>query len=302
MRRLDGLLRRSLSEDIDIKLVLATDLGHANVDPAQLEVALLNWPSMRATRCPAAASSPSETANAELDEHDAQHNEDATPGPYIKISSPTPAPACRLRPLKKVFEPFFTTKELGKGTGLGLSMVYGFVKQSDGHVNISSEIGKGTTVTLFLPRSADTTGKTPMPSEPVEIRGGSETILVVEDDDMVRSYVHSQLAALGYDVLIAHNGQEALDILRREKPIDLLFTDIVMPGGMNGSELMEAALRLRPTLRSSIRPATRKAWWTATAAAAPRSPCCESPTCSATWPRSCAKFSMRPPTRHRPRD
>jgi PAS domain S-box-containing protein len=250
VRRLDGLLRRSLGEHIEIRLSLADSLGHATVDPTQLEVAILNLAVNARDAMPDGGKLAVETANADLNAHDTQPGDGVAPGPYVSISVTDTGTGMSRETLTKVFDPFFTTKELGKGTGLGLSMVYGFVKQSNGHVKIHSEIGRGTTVRLYLPRSTETAEQISIPSAPAEISRGSETILVVEDDDMVRSYVQSQLAALGYNVLIAHDGQEALDILRGTTPVDLLFTDIVMPGGLNGAELVADALRLRPTLKS----------------------------------------------------
>jgi CheY-like chemotaxis protein len=148
-----------------------------------------------------------------------------------------------------VFEPFFTTKEVGKGSGLGLSMVYGFVKQSGGHIKIYSEEGHGTTVRIYFPCTA---GPPLQPSESAAaepIDGGNETILVVEDDMLVRNYVVARLQALGYATVAAPNATEALAIIDRDAAIDLLFTDIVMPGAMNGRQLVEEALKRRPSLR-----------------------------------------------------
>jgi len=149
----------------------------------------------------------------------------------------------------KVFEPFFTTKERDKGTGLGLSMVYGFVKQSGGHIKIYSEPGQGTTVRIYLPRfRGPAEAVDEMHSDSVELTG-HETILVVEDDAPLRQYVVSELERLGYRVLQAPNGMEALQIIRSDETIDLLFTDVVMPGGINGPVLAEQATALKPGLR-----------------------------------------------------
>ena len=156
--------------------------------------------------------------------------------------------------LQRVFEPFFTTKEKGKGTGLGLAMVYGFCKQSGGHVTVYSEPGDGTTVRLYLPRAAARPGE-PAPSDPrstevgTRVVGGHETILVVEDDAAVRQYACTQLKASGYRVLEAADGPSALALLGQRDDVELLFTDVVMPGGMNGRALADAARRLRPGLR-----------------------------------------------------
>ena len=147
------------------------------------------------------------------------------------------------------FEPFFTTKEVGKGSGLGLSMVYGFVKQSGGHIKIYSEVGHGTTIKLYLPR-ANAKGVGTAPDKQSDTStGGREHILVVEDDELVRSNLINQLISLGYRVTDASNGPQALELIRRHPNIDLLFTDIVMPGGLNGRQLADAAKQIRPDLK-----------------------------------------------------
>jgi CheY-like chemotaxis protein len=151
--------------------------------------------------------------------------------------------------VSKVFEPFFTTKEVGKGTGLGLSMVYGFVKQSQGHVNIYSEEGYGTTVKLYLPKCLDISVPADAPMAIENSKGGDEIILIVEDDPLVRDYVNTQVRSLGYAALSAANAEQALDIIRGAAPIDLLFTDVIMPGSMNGRQLVEEALKLRSDLK-----------------------------------------------------
>lgn len=147
----------------------------------------------------------------------------------------------------KIFEPFFTTKALGKGTGLGLSMVYGFIKQSGGHIRIDSEEGRGTTISLYLPRSARTAAVSDAAPRS-ELQRGSETILVVEDDELVRNYVVAQLKSFGYRTIAAANGPDALVLVSQGTAFDLLFTDVVMPGGMNGRELAETVTRQRPDL------------------------------------------------------
>jgi CheY-like chemotaxis protein len=148
----------------------------------------------------------------------------------------------------KVFEPFFTTKGPGKGTGLGLSMVYGFVKQSGGHINIYSEEGVGTTVKVYLPRALAPAGEA-TDASPIEPVGGRETILVVEDDTLVRNYVLAQLRNLGYRTLEAANAAEAIAVTDSAAELDLLFTDIIMPGSMNGRQLADEVLKRRPALK-----------------------------------------------------
>jgi CheY-like chemotaxis protein len=148
----------------------------------------------------------------------------------------------------KAFDPFFTTKDVGKGSGLGLSMVYGFVKQSKGHVRILSEQGRGTTVELYLPRAEEAAYGIGGQEEQSPVLGGVERILVVEDDELVRRQLTSQLRDLGYVVVSANDGVEALDLLRKQEHFDMLFTDVVMPRGINGCELADEAAKLRPKL------------------------------------------------------
>jgi CheY-like chemotaxis protein len=152
--------------------------------------------------------------------------------------------------LEKVFDPFFTTKEVGKGTGLGLSMVFGFVKQSGGHINIYSEEGHGTTVRIYLPRSTGQGQAIVDTASSPTIERGSETVLVVEDDALVRKYVMAQVASLGYATLEAANAAEALKIIDNGAGVDLLFTDVIMPGGMNGRQLVDEATKRRPSLKT----------------------------------------------------
>jgi CheY-like chemotaxis protein len=152
--------------------------------------------------------------------------------------------------MARAFEPFFTTKDVGKGTGLGLSMVYGFVKQSEGHARIYSEVGVGTVVRLYLPRSKETVSATPSPAPaPVQLPTGTETILLVEDDSLVRGYASAQLVSLGYKVVTAENARQAIAAIERGCAPDLLFTDMIMPGGMNGRELAEHVLALKPGMK-----------------------------------------------------
>jgi CheY-like chemotaxis protein len=149
-----------------------------------------------------------------------------------------------------VFDPFFTTKEVGKGTGLGLSMVFGFVKQSGGHIKIYSEQGHGTTVKIYLPRATGLAEGDATTLQPAMVEGGNETILVVEDDAMVRGYVITQIKSLGYATLEAGNATEALELIDRYPGIDLLFTDVIMPGPMNGRQLANEAVKRLPALKT----------------------------------------------------
>lgn len=246
---MDGLLRRTLSEDIDIRLATIAEPWIAYVDPAQLEAALLNLAINARDAMPEGGRLTIETANVELDEDYADRHVDLAPGEYVMLALSDTGTGIAPEHLERVFEPFYTTKAAGKGTGLGLSMVYGFVRQSRGHIKIYSETGLGTTVKLYLPRAERVEQATGEPQPQRAETPGSATILVVEDDDLVRSHVEAQLKLLGYLVITARNGPEALEIIRSEADIDLLFTDVIMPGGMNGRELTEAAAVLRPELK-----------------------------------------------------
>jgi PAS domain S-box-containing protein len=243
------LLQRTLGEQIAITTATEPTLWRATVDPGQMESALLNLALNARDAMPAGGKLAIETANATIDEHYADRHSEIAPGEYVRVMVTDSGVGIAAENLGRVFEPFFTTKEKGKGTGLGLAMIYGFVKQSRGHVSIYSERGTGTTVKLYLPR--DMTGETYVSEVEAgsEIVGGSELVLVVEDDDMVRSYAAGQLRTMGYQVMEAHDGTEALEIIRRKKGIKLLFTDVVMPGPMNGRQVAEEARKLLPEIR-----------------------------------------------------
>ena len=166
------------------------------------------------------------------------------------LPSATPAPEFPHALIERVFDPFFTTKEVGKGTGLGLSMVFGFVKQSGGHVKIYSEEGHGTSVKMYLPRATGLNQTAAEAAISSNIEGGTETVLVVEDDSLVRRYVMTQIESLGYTTLEAANASEALQIIDATPSVDLLFTDVIMPGIMNGRQLVDEALKRRPALKT----------------------------------------------------
>jgi CheY-like chemotaxis protein len=218
------------------------------VDPTQLESAVLNLCLNARDAMPKGGRLTLETANAALDRRYAEQHADVTPGQYVLLAVSDTGTGIAAAHLSRVFEPFFTTKEKGKGTGLGLAMVYGFVKQSGGHVGIYSEPGQGTTLKLYLPRALGPRAAAERAASELEPRGGAETVLVVEDDEPVRRLAALELRAMGYHVLTAASGAEALQVLRADPPVDLLFTDIVMPGGMTGRELADAACRMRPGL------------------------------------------------------
>jgi|GEM_PF-1367829 len=246
---MEALLQRSLGETIELNIIRESRLWPALVDPGQLENAILNLCINARDAMPKGGRLTLETARAVLDESYTVRHAEVRPGDYVLITVSDTGQGIPAELQEKVFEPFFTTKGEAKGTGLGLSTVHGFVKQSRGHISLYSEPGQGTTVRLYLPRAAlneQTVRPNPDDQHP---RGGDEVILLVEDDRLVRRYAEEQLSNLGYTVLVASNGRDALAMIRENPGIDLLFTDVVMPGGMNGQELAEAARQVRPGLR-----------------------------------------------------
>ncbi len=247
---LEDLLRRTLGEAIEIDLKLGSGLWPMLADRSQVESALINLAVNARDAMPEGGKLTIETANTHLDEVYASRNSDVTPGDYVMLAVTDTGSGMTPAVLARATEPFFTTKDVGEGSGLGLSMIYGFAKQSRGHMKIYSEVGLGTTVRLYLPRPAGDTAETAMPAPAIVSNAAhGETILAVEDDAGVRSLVISQLADLGYRVIEAANGPQALAILESDRKIDLLFTDVVMPGGMTGRALAERALALRPSLK-----------------------------------------------------
>lgn len=246
---MDGLLRRALGDHIEIEITRSGGLWPALVDEGQLESALLNLCLNARDAMPGGGRLTIETANARLDRDYADRQGDLEPGQYVMLSVSDTGRGIDPAILDRVFEPFFTTKEKHKGTGLGLSMIYGFIKQSNGHIRIYSEPDEGTTVRLYLPRADGTELPDVYIDEADETRHQHETILLVEDDEMVQEYARNQLSSMGYSILSASNGPEALEILESDQTIDLLFTDVIMPGGMSGRDLAEAAHRIRPKLK-----------------------------------------------------
>jgi PAS domain S-box-containing protein len=244
------LLRPTLGEHIQINQQLADDAWFALVDPNQLTTAILNLSLNARDAMPFGGKLIIETANTHLDEGYAAMNGDVAAGNYVMVAISDTGNGILPENLERVFDPFFTTKEVGKGTGLGLSMVFGFVKQSNGHIKIYSEVGHGTTVKIYLPRAAGLSDTSVESSTPAAIKGGRETILVVEDDTMVRRYVITQIESLGYKTLEANKASEALQLIDGPDAIDLLFTDVIMPGSMNGRQLVDEALLRRPGLKT----------------------------------------------------
>jgi PAS domain S-box-containing protein len=246
------VLRRTLGEQVEIEMQFEAKLWLAYADKGQVESALLNLAINARDAMPNGGKLTIETGNVTLDENYAARNAEVSPGEYVMLALTDTGIGMTPDVMQRAFEPFFTTKGVGKGSGLGLSMVYGFAKQSKGHLKIYSEVGHGTTVRLYLPRLAADAGASIAPSPDVE-RGedarGHESILVVEDDGDVRGFVVFQLQDLGYHVIQAANGLEAQRIVAGDTAIDLLLTDVVMPGGISGRDLAESALRARPGLK-----------------------------------------------------
>jgi CheY-like chemotaxis protein len=247
IKGMDDMLRRALGEEIELETVVCGGLWNALVDPGQIENAILNLAINARDAMAAGGKLTIEAGNAMLDAEYARVHDDVQPGQYVMVGVTDTGSGIAPELLERVFEPFFSTKPEGKGTGLGLSMVYGFVKQSGGHVKIYSEHGQGTTVKLYLPRVhqaedalADETA--------APVRGGTETVLVVEDDDEVRDTAVNLLGDLGYRVLKAREAMGALSIIESGVPIDLLFTDVVMPGPLRSPELARKARERLPGL------------------------------------------------------
>jgi signal transduction histidine kinase len=243
------LLKPTIGGPINIEFVPGREVSAAMVDPNQLTTAVLNLALNARDAMPNGGNLVIRTGNVELSADDAGTFDGLAAGKYVTISISDTGQGIAQPDLPKVFDPFFTTKEIGKGTGLGLSMVYGFVKQSGGHIAIESEQGRGTTVWIYLPQAEGETIPVADTRSSEAPKGGHGTILVVEDDSLVRAYVVAQIQSLGYTTLTAGDGQEALSVLRSSDPVDLLFTDVIMPGSMNGRELSIEALKLRPTLK-----------------------------------------------------
>jgi PAS domain S-box-containing protein len=243
-------LHRSLGETIEIETAGAAGLWTVEVDSSQLDIALLNLAINARDAMPKGGKLTIEAANAILDREYCQSNPEVSPGQYVMLSVSDTGAGMTKDVLSRAFEPFFTTKELGHGTGLGLSQVYGFVKQSSGHIKIYSEVGQGTTVKIYLPRFFGTNEANQLVDGDLLGQGeDGETILIVEDDDDVRAYLTDAVRSLGYGVAAASNGKLALDLLGQAKTrIDLMLTDVVMPG-MNGRELANSATSLRPDLK-----------------------------------------------------
>ncbi|PYM82490.1 MAG: hybrid sensor histidine kinase/response regulator [Candidatus Rokuibacteriota bacterium] len=247
--RMEPLLRRLIGEDIDLVTATEPGLGRVRADPGQLEQVVLNLAVNARDAMPRGGRLTVETANAELDEAYARQQADVHPGPYVILAVSDTGVGMDAETRAHLFEPFFTTKGVGEGTGLGLATVYGIVKQSGGHITAYSEVGRGTTIKIYLPRvdaASEVRGAEP---EPVVLRRGSETVLLVEDDEAVRELTCEVLEMHGYTVLAVADAGEAPRVLEgASRPIHLLVTDVVMPR-LSGRELTERLRSLRPGLK-----------------------------------------------------
>jgi PAS domain S-box-containing protein len=249
---MSDMLNRTLGETVKVEIVTSPGLWRVEADPNQLESAILNLAVNARDAMPKGGTLTIETANARLDDAYAANHAEVAPGNYVVIAVTDTGKGMDRDTLSRVFEPFFTTKEVGKGTGLGLSQIYGFTKQSGGHVKIYSEEDQGTTVKIYLPRLLSDAGDEPGSGnlvEGLEVSRQQEMILAVEDDDDVRAYTVECLRELGYRVLEAHDGPSAIRLMERQaEPIDLLFTDVVMPN-MSGRELADELRQRQPDLK-----------------------------------------------------
>lgn len=248
---MSDLLRRTLGEQITVETVLGGGVWRAHADPNQLELAILNLAVNARDAMPTGGKITLETANVHLDERYAAGQAEVVPGQYVMLAITDTGTGMTPEVRAKAFDPFFTTKDIGHGTGLGLSQVYGFIKQSRGHVKIYSEVGEGTTIKLYLPRAHAQAGEPEhhQLSQPLARGAKSETILVVEDDADVRTYSCETLSELGYTVAAADNGATGLRLIDTNPNIEVLFTDVGLPGGMNGRQLAEEARRRKPGLK-----------------------------------------------------
>lgn len=260
VKGMQPLVARTIGENIDLKVSLMEGMPRAVIDPSQLESAILNLAINARDAMPQGGKLVIETQAVQFDQFYAEKNPDVVPGSYVMVAVSDTGSGMSPELLEKVFQPFFTTKEQGKGTGLGLSMVYGFIKQSGGHISVYSEVGHGTSVKMYLPRRllpgeldmhvvAPAAEAAPTQAEAPPVAKRKPKILVVEDQEAVRAVACGFLEDFGYDIVEAGDGLEALSRLQEHDDIDLMFSDVVMPGGMNGFDLAQAAQTMKPELK-----------------------------------------------------
>lgn len=249
IRNMEDILHRALGEAVSVETRVEERLWNTEIDPGNLENAILNLAINARDAMEGSGRMTIDIRNVTIERQISRYGLELSAGDYVLVAVEDTGCGMSHDILDKVFEPFFTTKPEGKGTGLGLSMVYGFVKQSGGHVTIDSSVGRGTVIRLYLPRSLAQQEVDPQPeATPLTVSGGCETILVAEDDEAVRETVAAILVDLGYRVLRARDGAAALTILESGAPVDLLFADMIMPGSLKSAELIRRARGLRPTI------------------------------------------------------
>ncbi|MBT4519269.1 MAG: response regulator [Halieaceae bacterium] len=247
---LESLIERSLTPQINVEKNLATGLWVTKINLGDFEDNLLNLLINARDAMPDGGTLTIETTNRTLDKHYCTLNPEATPGDYVCLTISDTGEGITPEIMDQIFEPFFTTKPRGKGTGLGLAMVFGFVQRSGGHISANSKPGVGTSFSFYLPRTVEAPEQTDATSSQVPaLPRGNETILVVDDEQAILDFVQETLASLGYRVMTASAGMQAMTALEGTPEIDMLISDIVMPGGMNGYQLAEQALELRPRLK-----------------------------------------------------
>jgi two-component system, cell cycle sensor histidine kinase and response regulator CckA len=238
-----------IGEDIQLVASLSPDIGNIEADPGQLSQVILNLVINARDAMPRGGSIVIETERVQLDDQYAGHHISVKPGDYVMLAVSDTGIGMDEATKKQIFEPFFTTKEVGKGTGLGLSTVYGIIKQTGGNIWVYSELGKGTTFKIYLPRIADASKVSEKSIVATDFQKGSETILLVEDESLVRKLSREVLESCGYNIIEAENGVDALDVFEKyEGKIDLLMTDVVMPK-MGGRELAEILMKKIPQMR-----------------------------------------------------
>jgi two-component system cell cycle sensor histidine kinase/response regulator CckA len=244
------MLRRTLGENIEVQLNLAAQLMFVHADPAMLDQVLLNLAVNAHAAMPQGGQLVITTTGVEFDEFAASQSAPARPGSFVCLS--VADTGCGIPPeiLPRIFEPFFTTKDVGKGTGLGLATVFGIVQQHQGWINVYSEVGRGTTFKVYLPRLSGATVIQKTQPMPVAVSTGHETILLVEDESALRDVVQKTLAQLGYRVLKASTGVKAMEVWKEHREeIHLLLTDLMMPDGMTGNNLAQRLIRENPRLK-----------------------------------------------------
>ena len=293
------MITRTLGELVSVEVVRGVGLWRVEVDPNELESAIINLAVNARDAMPDGGNLTLDTANVHIDEAYALQHAEVTHGQYVLISVSDTGMGMDAKTLSQAFEPFFTTKPAGHGTGLGLSQVYGFVKQSGGHINLYSELGEGSTVKIYLPRWGGSHEAADIaPQEPVPEADAAEVILVLEDDDDVRTHSVESLRELGYTVIEAHNGPAALELIRKQPRLDLLFTDVVLPGGMTGAQVAARPSRYVLDCRPCSPPAMPEMQSSTTGGPTEAFISLQSPSVIETWRRRCAMSSIARALQH----